>query len=259
MNAIILYKLISKLEKASSESELRSICEQLCKSTEIPFYLMGVISHKSLCNPNFNIITNHNTESIKAFYNKNKLAIDPIILKIMSQSSPVRWEKLLDNQPHKNKNFMQLVKDANELGLKNGLSIPFRSGKGEVGIMCLGVDNCTHASVKQLNKILPYAHTFSMHLFETFRSLLSIESVQEPETELTNREKECLFWVCEGKTTWEIAQILKITERTVGFHLNNSATKLGACNRQHTVAIAISKGLIQPKILDINIDIAASC
>jgi LuxR family transcriptional activator of bioluminescence operon len=53
-----------------------------------------------------------------------------------------------------------------------------------------------------------------------------------------------MFWACEGKTTWEISRIVEISERTVIYHLHNSAQKLGASNRQHAVAIAIGKGLI---------------
>ena len=38
--------------------------------------------------------------------------------------------------------------------------------------------------------------------------------------------------------------ILSISERTVGFHLTNAATKLQANNRTHAVSIALKKGLI---------------
>jgi len=64
--------------------------------------------------------------------------------------------------------------------------------------------------------------------------------------ELSDREKECLLWAADGKTSWETAMILKVSERTVNFHLQNAAKKLKCGNRTHVVARAISLRLINP-------------
>lgn len=66
------------------------------------------------------------------------------------------------------------------------------------------------------------------------KSDLSVENVQ-----LTDREKEILSWIMEGKSSWDIGQILSISERTVKFHVNNICIKLNAVNRTHAVAKAI--------------------
>ncbi|WP_308727220.1 helix-turn-helix domain-containing protein [Aliivibrio sifiae] len=63
---------------------------------------------------------------------------------------------------------------------------------------------------------------------------------------LTQREKECLSWACEGKSSWEISKILGCAERTVTFHLTNSQTKLGTNNRCQSVSKAILTGAINP-------------
>jgi DNA-binding CsgD family transcriptional regulator len=64
---------------------------------------------------------------------------------------------------------------------------------------------------------------------------------------LTEREKECLLWAAEGKTGWEIATIVNISERTVTFHLQNAAQKMGVVNRQQAISRALSMGLIEPR------------
>ena len=66
------------------------------------------------------------------------------------------------------------------------------------------------------------------------KSDLSVGDVQ-----LTDREKEILSWLMEGKSSWDIGQILSISERTVKFHVNNICIKLNAVNRTHAVAKAI--------------------
>ena len=60
---------------------------------------------------------------------------------------------------------------------------------------------------------------------------------------LTPREIECLLWAARGKTSWETAQIVKIAEPTVNFHLTNSMRKLEVFSRAHAVARAVALGL----------------
>ena len=65
--------------------------------------------------------------------------------------------------------------------------------------------------------------------------------LHEPEAaadirELSSRERDCLGFVAEGKTDWEIGQILGISETTARFHVDNARRKLDAVNRAHAVA-----------------------
>jgi len=55
---------------------------------------------------------------------------------------------------------------------------------------------------------------------------------------LSPREKEVLMWLKCGKTSWAIAVILQISERTVNYHVNNIIRKLGVINRIQAVSAA---------------------
>jgi DNA-binding CsgD family transcriptional regulator len=61
---------------------------------------------------------------------------------------------------------------------------------------------------------------------------------------LTSQELECMRWCKEGKTNWEIGEILAISEKTVELHLTNAMRKLGAANRIAAVVQGIKEGLI---------------
>jgi|GEM_PF-193112 len=61
---------------------------------------------------------------------------------------------------------------------------------------------------------------------------------------LSSREKEILNWIKHGKSTWDISQILQISETTVKFHVSSIMKKLNAVSRTHAVSIAISLGII---------------
>jgi DNA-binding CsgD family transcriptional regulator len=61
---------------------------------------------------------------------------------------------------------------------------------------------------------------------------------------LTPREREVLGWAAQGKSAWEIGEILQITKRTVDSHTQKAMRKLGAANRTQAVAIALRERLI---------------
>ena len=67
-----------------------------------------------------------------------------------------------------------------------------------------------------------------------------------PDVSLTHREKEILTWVKDGKSTNEIASMLKISQDTVKFHLKNVFQKLGATSRLQAIAVAIENKLVDP-------------
>jgi DNA-binding NarL/FixJ family response regulator len=63
-------------------------------------------------------------------------------------------------------------------------------------------------------------------------------------TELTDREKEVLALVVEGKTNNEIGFMLGISEKTVEKHLEGVYTKLGAVSRVEAAVRAVREGLV---------------
>lgn len=61
---------------------------------------------------------------------------------------------------------------------------------------------------------------------------------------LTDREREVLTWAAQGKSAWEIGEILRISKRTVDEHTQNATRKLGAVNRTHAVVVALRNQMI---------------
>ncbi|NTC22081.1 response regulator transcription factor, partial [Agrobacterium tumefaciens] len=61
---------------------------------------------------------------------------------------------------------------------------------------------------------------------------------------LSPRERECLLWIGEGKTYWECARILGLSEHTVRFYLESARHKLGAANTTHAISKAVKASLL---------------
>ena len=62
---------------------------------------------------------------------------------------------------------------------------------------------------------------------------------------ITQREREVLNWLKQGKSSWDMSVILGVSERTVNYHVNNIRKKLGATNRPQALALAARRGLIE--------------
>ncbi|MCU7853412.1 MAG: LuxR family transcriptional regulator [Candidatus Thiodiazotropha sp. (ex Monitilora ramsayi)] len=74
-----------------------------------------------------------------------------------------------------------------------------------------------------------------------------LDTTQPTPNPLTPKEMETLNWVKRGKTTWEIAKIQGISERTVKFHVGNILRKLDANSRTQAVAIALEMGFLDER------------
>jgi DNA-binding NarL/FixJ family response regulator len=62
---------------------------------------------------------------------------------------------------------------------------------------------------------------------------------------LTEREREVLTLMAQGKENAEIAEELVVTERTVKFHVGNIYSKLGVTSRAAAVALAYQQGWVK--------------
>ena len=62
---------------------------------------------------------------------------------------------------------------------------------------------------------------------------------------LAPREKEVLLWAARGKSAWETAQLLGLSESTVKSYIKNACTRLQVGNKTHAVAICLSNGVFQ--------------
>ena len=88
---------------------------------------------------------------------------------------------------------------------------------------------------------LAWAQMQCCYALSQIPELLAEASMQDP---LSDRERECLFWVSEGKTTDETALILGVSSNTVNGYITHAIQKLSASNRAMAIATAIRSGII---------------
>ena len=80
--------------------------------------------------------------------------------------------------------------------------------------------------------------------YAAFYRLIELTDQKTEVPRLSEREKEVLAWIADGKTDWDIGEILAISRRTVEWHIQQAMHKLGATNRTQAVVLAIRDALI---------------
>lgn len=61
---------------------------------------------------------------------------------------------------------------------------------------------------------------------------------------LSERQLQVLEWISQGKSNWEVASILNVSENTIKFHVSNICKKLNVHKRCHAIAIASKLKLV---------------
>ena len=61
---------------------------------------------------------------------------------------------------------------------------------------------------------------------------------------LTDRQRDCVMWAARGKSDWEIAQVLGVSEATVGEHLRHAYERYGVGKRTLVAVHALFDGKI---------------
>lgn len=167
---------------------------------------------------------------------------DPVMAHCANHIVPVQWHDLKLPRASAGERMMN---EAGEFGLKSGITMPIHSPFGELGVLSFAVNRPVETASEITQHALPCVQMLASYVHEAVRRLsVSVDGTIRPQ--LTPRESECLRWVADGKTSWEIGQLLTMSESTVTFHLNNAMQKLDVCNRQHAVARATLQGLIRP-------------
>lgn len=165
---------------------------------------------------------------------------DPVIEMGQQSFCPIDWSILKDRCGDTKKMFGE----AREFGVSDrGVVIPMRGHLGEITLISMTSDLGGSEWVKYLSAHKSEFVNFAFCLHGSILSL-SANTGGKEEPRLTVREKQVLQWAAFGKTSWETAMILELSERTIETYIGKAVAKLEASTKAHAVCKALSLGLI---------------
>jgi DNA-binding CsgD family transcriptional regulator len=166
---------------------------------------------------------------------------DPIIARMRSSGVPFTYNQSF----YVNAKAGDLWEAQAEFGYRTGIAMAMHLPGGRHFL--LGVDR--HEALPEddaaLTRLVADLQLLAAHAQETaVRVLLPAQKPLAPVEKLTAREREVLQWCKDGKTVWEAAKILGISEYTARFHVRNAIRKLGVSGIKTAILRALSLNLI---------------
>lgn len=133
----------------------------------------------------------------------------------------------------------QILELARKQGIGDGFTVPAHvpgESHGSCSFACAPGDRIA-------DDHLPLAQLVGAFAFEAARRMRRLRVSPGPVV-LTDRQRECVMWAARGKSDWEIARVLGVSEATVGEHLRHAYERYGVGKRTLVAIHALFDGTI---------------
>ncbi len=182
------------------------------------------------------LVGNYPDEWMSRYEGRDYRGHDPVRQKACHLRGAFTWTEVTHGKLTRPQR--QLMEEAREFGLRDGVAVPIHLPRGEVagfGIASSvgGTDAAAHLS--QIYMIALQFHT-------VWSAMMVPQTQALPR--LTARELEVLRWCAQGKSNWAIGEIMSISEHGVHYHLRNILRKLQVDSRTTAVVKAYHLGLM---------------
>ncbi len=147
-------------------------------------------------------------------------------------SLPFTWDVQEQLRLAKNKREQRIRLESIEFGIDKGLAIPLHGPNHDFVSLVLHQrqgETCLQYSNTLQYEWLSAAHIFYQHIVKI------LDLTQSAPYKLTPREKQCLAFTAKLWRVPQIAKELKISPRTVNFHIQNANKKLGTNSKYQSV------------------------
>ncbi|MPQ86085.1 LuxR family transcriptional regulator [Pseudomonas sp. MAFF 730085] len=229
----------TKIPKLEGEDKITTIYEMVINHTyQLGFeYCSFTMSPQQPTNPTKPINLNNYPNEWNTLYKQaHFFEIDPIVAHCKRSVMPIVWdEKAFSSTP----NLWSL---AQSFGVHLGWTQAVHDFQGMFSMLTLG-RRTGEVSPEELyekaGQVMWLCHAMHAVMAQKYAYAPNISAP----CKLTPRETEILRWSAMGKTACDIATILCLSERTVGFHISSCLKKLGVSNKIAAVLCASKAGL----------------
>lgn len=157
--------------------------------------------------------------------------------------SPYTWRSLQSRR----ESDRQVLQRAVAVGVGNAITFPAHGPRGSRAVFVVAGDQVPDEGSAELERIFADGSYFLLKAFDVALKLLDRDPTMRNRNELfSQRQREVLTGIADGKSFKTIAQELKISARTAQDHLERCLYHLGVDTREQAVCKAFALGLIVP-------------
>lgn len=188
----------------------------------------------------FFTLTNAPAAHEEAFLSVADSKRDPVLKRLKRLSIPFFYDQALYVREH----AADLWEEQAQHGYRTGVSVALHLPDHAHFLLGVDRDEPLPSDGPGLTRLFADLQLLAVHAQHAATHLLRPPKVIPDLPPLTPREMECLHWTYAGKTTWEIGQILGISESGAGFHIRSIIAKFGCSSKHQAVLLALRRGLL---------------
>lgn len=245
----VICNFIRRIDQVEDIDELRSIFAETLAHFECKHFHYHLIRSRGEISPGVRLpygISTYPPEWLDLYQTCRYLEDDPLITRALAQRDAFTWEEVLSADPlsPRQRQFLGDVRAAN---LGHSIAFPLHGKHGESAVLHVVPETELFRSEEEVCDRLSVLHLIAWHYHSRIYTPLIEHILTEGSRRrslLSARERLVLNWTAKGKSTAEIAIVLKISAKTIDFHIENVKRKLQVYNRTHAVAKAIMLGLL---------------
>ena len=161
---------------------------------------------------------------------------DPILTACQNSAAAFRWSQVGDVIPLTQRH-REILASAARCGLGEGFSVPVVVPGEFLGSCSFGVKKGRALP----EPMLPAAQYVACFAFEAARRIQrsSREARNQKRPQLTPRQFDCLVLVAQGKSDWDIGQLLGISPLTAHQHIEDAKRRYGVASRSQLIVRAL--------------------
>lgn len=230
--------LISSLYAARDEAELLAKMKAAAREIGYDQVLFGIELRLPVVGP-LQHITSAYPEAYQVLYQERAfLTKDPTVVHCQTRTEPLVWREQMYEGASR-----EMMEEAQKFGLQHGVSLPVHERGKIVSMLSLGRDKPFESEAER-EYVLSAGNILAHSLHFASENLILPDLLEERRPHLSPREKECFQLVAQGKSNWDIGQLLAISEAAAAFHVKNVLKKLRVSTRMQAVAIGVALGMI---------------
>jgi DNA-binding CsgD family transcriptional regulator len=188
------------------------------------------------------ITVDNNPRAYKEFFkDKSHGRRDPVMQHCKRQSVPIIWNQTT----YVESGLGEKWEEQSRFGMSNGIALALHMPEGRHFFVGVERDQPVPVNPTELTRVVADLQLFAVYAQDAAQRILVPAQPDSNSPPLTPRELESLRWTMEGKTAWEVGNVLGITERTAALHVNNATHKLGCVNKHQAVLKALRLGMLR--------------
>lgn len=222
---------------AQNENELFSVLIRAAGKLGFDHCAYGMRAPLPVSSPKVHMQNNYSRAWQQRYAEQDYLACDPTVAHALRSNASLIWNEDLFAS------CRPFWEDARHHGLRVGWAQPCHGPNQITGLLTLAR---THddLSEKELRETSMGMYWIAQLAHQGMSHFLIPQLLPETSLTLSAREIEVLRWTADGKTSYEVSEIMRISERTVNFHINNAMEKLGTNNKTAAAVKAVVLGLL---------------